>query len=98
MSQPTLEADVREALRIIIDPELGINIVDLGLIYDIAVDQHGDARITMTTTTRGCPAASFLKDAAKICAEGVTGIGRVEVALVYEPAWSANRIRGQGKG
>lgn len=47
---------LREALRLVIDPELGYNIVDLGLVYDIEADAEGKAHIKMTTTTRGCPA------------------------------------------
>ena len=55
-------ARIRDALRNVIDPELGYNVVDLGLIYDIAVEEGGVVRITMTTTTPGCPAAGYLKE------------------------------------
>ena len=51
---------IRDVLHLVIDPELGYNIVDLGLIYDVAVEDGGVAHITMTTTTRGCPATSYL--------------------------------------
>ena len=79
---------VTDALRVVIDPELGYNIVDLGLIYCVAVGGDGDARVLMTTTTRGCPATSFLKDGVHEAATGVPGIERVEVTLTYNPPWT----------
>lgn len=78
---------IKDALRVVVDPELGYNIVDLGLVYDVAVEDGGVARITMTTTTRGCPASSFLKDGARDAARTVPGIESVNVALIYEPHW-----------
>ena len=74
-----------------IDPELGENIVDLGLIYDVAVD-NGLARIVMTTTTPGCPAAGLLKDAVRMLAVTVPGIVQVDVRLTYEPPWRPEMI------
>lgn len=83
-----LEDAIREALRIVMDPELGINLVDLGMIYEISVGDNGDVAIKMTTTTRGCPAASFLTQAAQTCIEAVPGVGQVSVELTYEPEWT----------
>lgn len=87
-----LAEDIRNALRMIIDPEIGRNIVDLGLIYDIAVEEGGVARVTMTTTTRFCPATDFLKEAAQACVEAVPGVGNAEVCLTYDPPWTPDRI------
>ncbi|MBS0248371.1 MAG: metal-sulfur cluster assembly factor [Proteobacteria bacterium] len=78
---------IEEALRLVIDPELGLNIVDLGLVYVIGVNDSGGARILMTTTTRGCPATSFLKDGAQQAAIAVPGVTSAEVSLTYDPAW-----------
>lgn len=69
-----LVEQVTEALRVVIDPELGYNIVDLGLVYRITASDGGVVDIVMTTTTRGCPATGFLKDGARRCV-GRTGRG-----------------------
>ncbi len=79
---------IDERLRTVIDPELGENIVDLGLIYGIVVSPTGAVRVTMTTTMKGCPATSFLTEAVEACARGVEGVSCVEIDLTYEPPWS----------
>ena len=84
----TLAANVRESLRMVIDPELGENVVDLGLIYRAEVEEGGVACIEMTTTTRACPATDYLKDAVQSAAWVVPGIHYVEVSLTYEPTWA----------
>jgi metal-sulfur cluster biosynthetic enzyme len=89
-------AQVRQALREVIDPELGHNIVDLGFVYGIAV-VNGDARIVMTATTKGCPATSFLKDGVASAAAQVPGVRSVEVVLTFEPAWTPSRIAPDAK-
>jgi metal-sulfur cluster biosynthetic enzyme len=81
-------AGVRDALRRVIDPELGCNIVDLGLVYDVAIEAGGGVRITMTTTTRGCPATSYLKQGAREAVMSVSDVVSAEVVLTYEPSWS----------
>lgn len=87
-----LVEQVREALREVIDPEIGFNIVDIGLVYDIAIEEGGIARITMTTTTMGCPATNYLKDGAGEAAQSVTGIHSTDVRLTYEPHWTPAMI------
>lgn len=87
-----LEARIRDALRIIIDPEMGKNVVDLGLIYDIDVQEGGIARVTMTTTIKGCPATAFLKEAVQNCVWYVPGVEYAEVQLTYEPPWTPDMI------
>lgn len=78
---------VRQALRTVIDPELGYNIVDLGLIYDVRIEDGNQARIAMTTTTRGCPATQYLVEGAYRSAGTVPGVADVEVDLTYDPPW-----------
>jgi metal-sulfur cluster biosynthetic enzyme len=79
---------VREALRLVLDPELGENVVDLGLIYDVMVADEGGVRVTMTTTTPGCPAAEYLREGVSNCVLAVPGVTAAEVRLTYEPMWT----------
>jgi metal-sulfur cluster biosynthetic enzyme len=78
---------IKDALRVVVDPEIGFNIVDLGLIYDVTIER-GIARVLMSTTTRGCPAAGYLKDGAQEAASNVSGIDAVEVTMTYDPPWT----------
>lgn len=80
-------APVRECLRSVIDPELGINLVDLGLVYDVAVED-GIAYVTLTTTTPACPIGAFLEDQVRFAVLRLPGILGVEVEIVHEPRWS----------
>jgi metal-sulfur cluster biosynthetic enzyme len=73
------EAAIRHALRGVIDPEIGLSVVDVGLIYSIDVDDDGNACIRMTTTSRGCPAAQFLIDAVCERARDTGVVSKVEV-------------------
>jgi len=86
-----LVARIRQALKVVIDPELGHNIVDLGFVYDVSVDD-GVARIVMTATTRGCPAASFLKEGVASSACLVPGVESVDVTMTFEPPWQPRMI------
>jgi len=82
----------RKALRAVKDPELGLNIIDIGLVYDVTVSEEGQAHVTMTLTSPGCPAgAEIMEDVRQTLAEleGVTG---VEVELVWEPYWTPERM------
>lgn len=80
-------AGIREALRRVIDPELGYNILDLGLIYGVDVAASGATTVTMTTTTPGCPATAYLKGGAGEAARSVAGVAEVEVILTHDPRW-----------
>lgn len=75
------------ALRRVIDPELGYNIVDLGLIYRVEVDD-GAVNVVMTTTTRGCPATDYLCGGASDAAGSAEGVESVAVELTYDPPWT----------
>lgn len=92
-----LAEKVRGALRLVIDPELGENVVDLGLIYAIDVSADGVAAIEMTTTTKGCPAAGYLRDAVGSAAWAVPGVHFADVRMTYEPPWSPEMIGGAAR-
>lgn len=93
----SLADQIREALRRVIDPELGYNIVDLGFVYDIAVETGGAVRVTMTTTTPGCPATSYLIGGARESAANVPGVGTVEIRLTHEPRWTPEMMSPEAK-
>lgn len=86
-----IHGKVREALRAVSDPELGVNIVDLGLIYDVEIED-GQARVTMTLTSPGCPAGEQILAGTKEQAESVEGVDEAEVNLVWKPFWTPDRI------
>ncbi len=78
---------VREALRCVIDPELGLNVVDLGLVYDVTVED-GNVRVAMTMTTPACPLGETLTEQAEAAIrQTVLGVRSVTVDLVWEPPW-----------
>ena len=84
--------DILEALKTVFDPEIPINIYDLGLIYKINQKDNGDLHIDMTLTAPGCPVAGILPQQVADAAAGVDGVGKVEVEIVWEPAWSFDRL------
>lgn len=88
----SVEDDVMGALEKVIDPELGIDLVNLGLIYDVQVDDAGHCTITMTLTTMGCPLGDFLNDAITEAATSVEGVKDCKINLVWEPVWGIDRM------
>ena len=88
---------IRDALRNVIDPELGYNVVDLGFIYDIEVEEGGVVHITMTTTTPGCPAAGYLREGVANSAWGVPDVEFVDVQVTFEPAWRPDMMTAQAR-
>jgi metal-sulfur cluster biosynthetic enzyme len=92
MTSPVSPELARKALRAVKDPELGLNIIDIGLIYDVAVDDAGFAKVTMTLTSPGCPAGTEIIDDVKQTLSDLEGITGVEVDLVWEPYWTPDRM------
>jgi metal-sulfur cluster biosynthetic enzyme len=90
-AQPPSVDQVTLALRKVKDPELNLNIVDLGLVYDVTVEGP-DVTIDMTLTSPGCPAGPQIMADAERTLKAVPGIGGVTVNLVWEPFWSPDRI------
>ncbi|MDI3270478.1 MAG: metal-sulfur cluster assembly factor [Bacillota bacterium] len=90
------EQEVREALKDVIDPELGFNVVDIGLIYGITVEE-GKVEIVMTMTTPGCPATSYLQNGVRERALAVTGIREADVQVVWMPPWTPEMMSEEAK-
>ncbi len=82
---------VQEALRAVKDPELGMSIVDLGLIYGVE-EETGAVTVTMTLTSPGCPAGGQIMEGAKAAAESVEGVDSAVINLVWKPFWTPDRI------
>ncbi len=87
-----LKAAIIDALRNVHDPEIPVNIYDLGLIYDIDVDDDGKAAIRMTLTAPACPVAGILPGQVEQAARAVEGISDATVELVWDPPWSQERM------
>ncbi len=84
-------AAILEALRQVIDPELGVNIVDLGLVYGVSVED-GRARVRLTTTSPACPIGAYLVDGIGWALLSLDGIVDVEVEVTHDPPWSPERM------
>lgn len=95
-SAPPAERAVWEAIRRVEDPELPVSLVDLGLIYGVAVDGER-AEIDLTLTYSGCPARDMITSDVSAAASTVEGIESVAVSVVYAPAWSYDRITDRGR-
>ncbi len=85
------EETVRGALRGVKDPEIGLNIIDLGLVYDIGVEE-GDVHVQMTLTSPGCPVGPEILSDVDQAVRSLDGVTGVEVELVWEPFWTPERI------
>ena len=86
------EDQVRSVLRRVKDPELNLNIVDLGLIYEVEVSEGRNVHIEMTLTSPGCPSGPEIMSEAQRAVESVEGVGTVDVELVWSPYWTPDRI------
>lgn len=87
-----LKEHIVEALRNIYDPEIPVNIYDLGLIYDLDVSAEGDVRLEMTLTAPGCPVAQTFPGAVESAIRAVPGVREATVELVWDPPWSTERM------
>lgn len=79
---------VYEAISTVIDPEVGFNLVEMGLIYDAIVEESCNIRVIMTLSTRGCPLHQMITQWVREAVERLEGVGVVEVDVVWEPAWN----------
>ena len=86
-----LEDQVRSKLRRVIDPEIGINIVDLGLIYDIHVNEEKDVQVTMTLTAPNCPYGDMILMETEFAVRSVKGTNLVNINLTFDPPWNPDQ-------
>jgi FeS assembly SUF system protein len=92
-----LQEAVIEALKSIYDPEIPVDIYELGLIYDVAVDEDGDAVVTMTLTTPHCPVAESMPGEVELRVLSVPGIRDAEVKLVWDPPWDPSKMSDEAR-
>lgn len=88
----SIKESIFGALESVIDPELGIDIVNLGLIYGVTLDQDGYCEVKMTLTTMGCPLADVITEQIHEAVKDIDAITKVEVKLVWHPAWTTDRM------
>jgi metal-sulfur cluster biosynthetic enzyme len=88
---------ILEALKNVIDPELGLNIVDLGLVYDVQLDEQGDVDIQYSLTTMGCPIGPMIEDQMRGFLRGVPGVGEVRPEFVIRPPWTPEMMSEEAK-
>ena len=94
-SAVALKEDVVEAMKDVVDPELGINVVDLGLVYDVHVDEHSNAVLDMTLTSAACPLTDVIQDQTNQALEGL--VGDVTINWVWMPPWGPDKITPDGR-
>jgi metal-sulfur cluster biosynthetic enzyme len=87
--------DVVEAMKDVVDPELGINVVDLGLVYDVHIDSHSNAVLDMTLTSAACPLTDVIEDQTNSALEGL--VGDVTINWVWMPPWGPDKITPDGR-
>lgn len=86
------DAELIEALKQVIDPELMINIVDLGLVYEIEQEEEGQVKVDMTLTSPACPAGPQIVQQSKMALEQLDDVEKAEIRLVMTPPWSPERM------
>lgn len=91
-SSPPTPEQVKKALRAVKDPELGLNVVDIGLVYEIDVSPEGMVKVQMTLTSPGCPAGPEILQDAKLVVEDMDGVTGADIELVWEPYWTPDRM------
>lgn len=96
-TKPATEAAVIDALRTVHDPEIPVNIYDLGLIYDVEISADGTVQVVMTLTAPACPVAGEMPGQVARTVAAVGGVGEVTVELVWDPPWTKERMSEEAK-
>lgn len=92
-----LEEDIVRMLKTVYDPEIPVNVYDLGLIYKVDIDDDKNATITMTLTAPNCPAADFILDDVRFKVESIPDLNNVMVELTFEPEWNKDMLSEEAK-
>ena len=92
MSQAVTQEDVIEVLKTVYDPEIPVNVVDLGLIYDVQVNGNNEVSVQMTLTAPGCGMGPHIAQQAEWAIQDIDGVEGVEVEMVFDPPWSPDLI------
>lgn len=92
-----IEERIVTMLKTVYDPEIPVDIYNLGLIYNIDLDDDGNLKIDMTLTAPNCPAADFLVDDARIKLESIEGVRSVDIRIVFEPEWTKDMMTEEAK-
>ena len=87
-----LKENIYGALETVVDPELGVDIINLGLVYDVEMDDEGHAIVTMTLTSMGCPLAATIVEQIKAALQDIPEVKSTEVNIVWSPPWSKDRM------
>ena len=96
MADELSTADIYESLKTVFDPEIPVNVVDLGLIYDVQVNK-GDVYVQMTLTFPGCGMGPFIAQQAEWAIQDIEGVEDVEIEMVFDPPWTPDQITEDGK-
>lgn len=92
-----IEESIVAMLKTVYDPEIPVNVYDLGLIYKVDVDNEGNVCIDMSLTAPNCPAADFILEDVRMKVESIEGVKNVEVNLVFEPEWNKDMMSEEAK-
>ncbi len=91
------QAQILESLKVVKDPEIPVNVVDLGLIYEVGIDDAGRVEISMTLTSVGCPVQDLIRSDAEMAVMRLDGVNHVNVEFVWSPPWSPEKMSEDGK-
>ncbi|MEM6792352.1 MAG: SUF system Fe-S cluster assembly protein [Acidobacteriota bacterium] len=92
VSPPSLEDQIIEQIKTVYDPEIPVNVYEMGLIYNVAVGDDGHVDVTMTLTSPACPVAGTLPGEVRAKVEGVEGVESAEVEIVWDPVWNPSMM------
>ena len=97
MTKFEIEEKIVDMLKTVFDPEIPVNVYDLGLIYNIDVAEEGEVSIDMTLTAPNCPAADFIMEDVRQKVESIEGVNSATINLVFEPEWDKDMMSEEAK-